>query len=604
MARFTTTYNDWVEWFLGLPSSDKVNKGNLKTLLNEFNHVADATTCELKLEREDETVFIAKMGRGGRLKLFHHYKSNRRIHTSENKATIILGMGKANTQVFNPETEKLLKKPTIETAMPTPTSLLGFTEGGGQALATGRTRIKARNFSPVPPFLISQVSDIIKTKDGSAAHVLIAAITTIQSFDAANNDNDEFPEKAKDECLQFIQWLYTATLEDSPIEVIVTELCEDETTLQKYEGITAVVTGNQHQATLASHAPQTYQTEALVVSQIATQEAIQSMLAFQKDKAKVNKSIFKLAPMQTRMLQVAGSVGEAISENIAKAGMDFYSSTNEKSAIIYMNTVLEQNDLRVQAPAAMVNHLFHGALRWESQSKPSGLAACCLELIELERKETLNEGLVIDLNTRFAMTPEFVEKLTKSHVILPQTTDDLIERLRALGIITVMLWGEASRLPQRLAPFVQWLKSEQLTIANREVNKPGYIAQIMVSIDYRINLWLKSCTTAKTGTDTADFHIDFSDMMKSIQHDTFQYTLPRGIQHLKRDRDGDMDNGGDRDNKRQYKGLDRFDRAQNCRNPQMETAWKLGPTENYAKVFANKVVEAPTLSMGCKGCHR
>ena len=68
MPRFST-YNDWVEWFLGLPSSDKVNKGNLKTLLNEFNHVADATTCELKLEREDETVFIAKMGRGGRLKI-------------------------------------------------------------------------------------------------------------------------------------------------------------------------------------------------------------------------------------------------------------------------------------------------------------------------------------------------------------------------------------------------------------------------------------------------------------------------------------------------------------------------------------------------------
>ena len=563
-------------------------------MLNEFNHAADATTCELKLEREDETVFIAKMGRGGRLKLFHHFKSNRRIYTSESKATIILGMGKANTQVFNPETEKLLKKPTIETAMPTPTSLLGFSEGGNQVLATGSTSIKARNFSPVPPFLISQVSDIIKAKDGSATHVLLAAITTIQSFDAANTDNEDFPEKAKDECLQFIQWLYTATFENSPIEVIVTELCEDETILQKYEGITAVITGTQQQVTTSP-----------LANQIATQEAIQSMLAFQKEKAKVNKSIFKLAPMQTRMLQVAGSVGEAISENIAKAGMEFYSSTNEKSAIIYMNTVLEQHDLRVQAPAAMVIFLFHGALRWESQSKPSGLAACCLELIEFERKEKLNEGLVIDLNTRFSMTSEIVEKITNSHVILPKKTDDLIERLRALGIITVMLWGEAARIPKQLSPFVQWLKAEQLTIANRESNTPGYIAQIMVSIDYRINLWLKSCTTAKTGTDTADFHIDFSDMMRSIQHDTFQYTLPKGIQHLKRDRDDDTDNGGDnRDNKRSYKGLDRFDRAQNCKNSQMETAWKLGPTENYAKVFANKVVEGPTLSMGCKGYHR
>ena len=277
-------------------------------------------------------------------------------------------MGKANTQVFNPETEKLRKKPTIETAMPTPTSLLGFSEVGNQVLATGSTSIKARNFSPVPPFLISQVSDIIKAKDGSATHVLLAAITTIQSFDAANADNEDFPEKAKDECLQFIQWLYTATLENSPIEVIVTELCEDETILQKYEGITAVITGTQQQVTTlpASPANQHYQTHALVVSQIATQEAIQSMLAFQKEKAKVNKSIFKLAPMQTRMLQVAESVGEAISENIAKAGMELYSSTNEKSAIIYMNTVLEQHDLRVQAPAAMVIFLFHGALRWES----------------------------------------------------------------------------------------------------------------------------------------------------------------------------------------------------------------------------------------------
>ena len=609
MTGKSITYDDWVDWFLGLPSSDMVNKGSLKTLLSEFNHVADATTCETNLEREDETVFIAKMGRGGRLKLFHHYKSNRMIHAPESKATIILGMGKQNIQAFNPETEKLLKKPTIETAMPTPTSLFGITTAGGLALATGSTNLKARNFSPVPPFLLNEISDTIKAKDGAAIYVLTAAITAIQAFDAANIDNDEFSEKAKDECLQFIQWLYAATLDESPIEGIITELCEDEIILKKYEGITAVITGTQQQATpAASFAPQNFQTEAMVVSQIATQEALQNMLSFQKEKAKVNKSIFKLAPMQRKMLQVAGSTGEAISETIAESGMEFYSSANEKQAIIYMNSVLEQHNINVTVPAAMVNQLLHGALRWESQSKPSGLAACCLEIIEVERRETLNESLVIDLTTRFAMTPETIEKLTKSHVVLPKTTDDLIERLRALGIISVMLWGESARIPKQLAPFVQWLRTEQLTIASREVNKPGYIAQIMVSIDYRINLWLKSCTTATTGIDTADFHIDFSDMIRSIQHDTFQYTLPRGIQELKRDRDGVKDSEIDRDNKRHKgAGSDRFGRGGqsiSTRNFQMEKAWTLGPTENYSKVFANKVIGAPTLSMGCKGCHR
>ena len=598
-----TYFTDWVEYFDSLASSEEVNKGSLKKVLSAYNHSANADNCETNLERDDETVFIAKMGIGGRLKMFHHYKSNNTTHSKSGKATILLGMGKSNNHVFNLDTEMLLKKPTVDTPMPTPTNLLGIsTAETAAALATGSSNLKARNFSPVPPFLVNPLASAIKANDGSVIHVLMTAISSIHNFDTVNADDDEFVEKAKDECLQFVQWLYAANLTPSPIANIVTQMCEDQSILRKYKGITEIVEGNQSQVTQQnpSSSDQNNVIEALTISQIATKELIQNMMSTNQAKEKANKSIFKLAPKFTRMLQVAGSMlgEEAVPEKIADEGMEFFASTNEKTAIIYLNTLLEQKNLRVQVPPAVVNQIYHGALRWESPSKPSGLAACCLEFIEIERRDILTQGLVIDLKSRFEMTPEIVETLTKSHVLLPTRVDDLIERLRAITEIASMLWGEDTRIPQKLVPFVNWLDSNKLTVTSREASHPEYIAKVMIACDNRINLWLTSCVNAKHAGDTWDFHLDFMDIAKTIMHNEFHYALPSGIQQLNKEEDSkDTDEDG---KSKKRKRLD----VEYVNNPQMVTAWRMRPQENYDSTFANKVLEAPMLSIGCKGCHR
>ena len=39
-------------------------------------------------------------------------------------------------------------------------------------------------------------------------------------------------------------------------------------------------------------------------------------------------------------------------------------------------------------------------------------------------------------------------------------------------------------------------------------------------------------------------------------------------------------------------------------NNAMVKAWKLRPNESYDTVFKDKVKSGPTLSFGCKGCHK
>ena len=168
------TFANWVKYFDSLPLSEKVNKSHLKALLREFNGAPDATTCETKLEREHESVYMTKLGIGGSMKLFHHFKSNKTFCTNKG-ATVLIGMDKRNTQPFKIEGERLLEKPTAETPLPVPTAIFGLESAATiSTLTTGSTVIKARNFTPVPPFLVPHIHSTIQSKEGSALLILLS----------------------------------------------------------------------------------------------------------------------------------------------------------------------------------------------------------------------------------------------------------------------------------------------------------------------------------------------------------------------------------------------------------------------------------------------
>ena len=423
---------------------------------------------------------------------------------------------------------------------------------------------------------------------------------------------DEYPAKAKDKCLQFVNWMYVATLEDSPIDNMTTELSEDDDIITDYEGITNQILGGRtppsdiNPNSLNNHS---HLMDSLAVSQITTQESLQTFIESTKERSeRSSKSLYKLAPSYKRMLLVAGSIGEAILDKIADEGMEFYSQPNEKSALIYLNRMMENHSCRAQVPVAMATQLYHGALRWESTNKPSGLSACCLEYLEIDRRDILMTGLVIDLSTKFEMTQKTIDKLTKSHVLLPTSTDDLIERVKGLGLISTTLWGDNSRLPHQLHDLVKFISHERLTIASQEATSPNYIAKIMVAIDFRVNKWLLSCQKATHGRDTNDFCIDFTDMTKAIFLNQFDYDLPAGIQSLHKDEGNGTDYEISPGKRR--KGRDgtivkaKQEAVEYVGNNQMDPTWKLRKGERYEAVFQNKVLKGPMLTMGCKGCHR
>ena len=587
-------YEDWTEYFIASDFSDKINKDLQKELLSEFNHSHEPNTCSQSMQEHEKVVFMGRIGLGGDLAFFHHFKRNSSIAGNQ-EPTVLIGMEQRTAQVMTIDSSILFTKPTTSLKMPTPTALFSLSSADEVInLAEGSQTFKARTFVPVPPFLLRALTSKRKAQGGKPHLLLMTAIIVMKEFDDINKDDDEFPEKSREASLPFLHWLYTAAQADSPIKSVPFAICEDEETIKSYQNVIEQVQGRTAREEAVPHQAAL---QALTVSSIATQEAIHTMLTTGTSSDKASKSFSKLAPQYSRMLLVAGSVGEAIPTKLSDDGMEFFSQSSEKNALIYLNTYIEQCNLRVQVPAAIANQLHHGCFKWESMSKPSGLAASCLEFVEFERREVMQEGLVIDLATRYEMTSATIDKLSKAHVILPKTAEDLIERLKALRAIAVMIWGEAARLPQRLIQFVHWLEQNRLIVAGRVSGDGNYIARIMLAVDERINLWLRSCMQASHGMETSDYLIDFAEIGRMIHTCSFTYNLPSGVQQL-----DPRSDESHRSKKQRRDG--QFETKTAVTNKNIDKGWKLRAGESYEKVFAGQVRDGPLLSMGCAGCHR
>ena len=235
------------------------------------------------------------------------------------------------------------------------------------------------------------------------------------------------------------------------------------------------------------------------------------------------------------MILIAGTSGEAIPDPFSNEGMQFFSQSNEKNDLIYLNSHLEQRNIRVSVPAAVATLLLHGSFLWTNHCLPSGLAMSLLVFETIDRYDILQEALVIDLSTRFEITATTVDKLTKTHICRPRSTKEFLEKLKALNVITILFWSEVERLPQALTVLSNWCTDNRCLIEARAASdKQFLVAKMSVAIDERIYLWLKSCHKARDGTDTNDTLIDFSSLQSQLEVNNFNYSLPATIQTVKR----------------------------------------------------------------------
>ena len=70
--------------------------------------------------------------------------------------------------------------------------------------------IRARNFIPVPPFLIRPISVSIEKNKGNPEVIFFEMITIIKDFDKLHKEDASFTEKASIKCKLFLHWLYVA----------------------------------------------------------------------------------------------------------------------------------------------------------------------------------------------------------------------------------------------------------------------------------------------------------------------------------------------------------------------------------------------------------
>lgn len=67
-----------------------------------------------------------------------------------------------------------------------------------------RLSYHARNFIPVPPFLINAVSDVIENKEGDAGKLLVNCVKEMKKIDEDHKDDNEFKNKAMDKVKEII----------------------------------------------------------------------------------------------------------------------------------------------------------------------------------------------------------------------------------------------------------------------------------------------------------------------------------------------------------------------------------------------------------------
>ena len=133
------------------------------------------------------------------------------------------------------------------------------------------------------------------------------------------------------------------------------------------------------------------------------------------------------------MILVASSVNEATVTEINSQAAEFLNATSTLNASIILNSVLEAARIDCTVSNALVTSLHHGSFLWMNSVTPSGLASSVITSEDMVRTDTLYEGLVLDLSTKFEMQPAALEKLTKTQVKFPADVEGLIATLNEAG---------------------------------------------------------------------------------------------------------------------------------------------------------------------------
>lgn len=614
-ASSSTTYKSWKSWFNSRESATIINQANQERLFQIFNSTVSNEKCKNEVEGHEETVFLYRQSFGeNRINTFHHMKVvGGNLYSPKEEFGFVQGVDESTTCIMTPDYDTLINVSNQNPeAIPKIDHLLAVeTEDDVKSLVVGQTTVfNPRNFTPVPPFLVDTISISISTNDGNSRMVLIDTAKAIKAFDTTHATDTNYKEKAKSKSKDILAWLYLVG--EDKVHSTPTMGCNSRPLLTEFQNLDSKILNQVDLTNARSNVNTSKEIESilkrpleiLATSSCSTHEFMDRLTKIQTQaQEKTARSFKKVAPKYQKMLLIASSQGEVIPTTLRDEAMSFFSQSSVLNAQIYLNSILESEQIECFVSSALTTSLMHGSLLWLNALTPSGLASSVICSSDIMKNDTLHEGIVLDYSIKHEMSSSSLEKLTKSQVLFPTDIESSIDRIRALESLVRLFLGESSLAQQGLKKLINLCTDNKRLLKTKLFLDKMFIAKLHYMIDDRLNQWLSQCCRANEVGETNIQLVDFSSIFFDLQLSKFHCTLPPSISRItpKTPKDSNpapfnQDSENSKKRKKQQ--------AERVKNTNPICSWKLRLNETWETVFRNKTKDGPLLSMGCKPCLR
>ena len=129
------------------------------------------------------------------------------------KSGFIFGLNKITSAITTPDTDNLFRTPDAQAYKKAKLEdILKYVsiEEIKKFKDNKSKSYRARNFIPIPPFLMHPVHSAISVYQGNVERIFLDVIISIKLFDSLHESDDEYIEKAAVKCKPLLIWLYVA----------------------------------------------------------------------------------------------------------------------------------------------------------------------------------------------------------------------------------------------------------------------------------------------------------------------------------------------------------------------------------------------------------
>ena len=599
----TKAKTNWLQWFQQRKSATIINQSNQEQLFKTFDASVPSESMLATVMKHDEVTFLHKVNFGSKkVVIFHHLKETggTLYDTSEKELGFIQGVHDNTSSFMTPEVDTLSKVPSATAvAVPTINHVLGAktVEEVNNLTISATVTYCPRNLIPIPPFLLETIAKAIGEAKGDARVVLTKCSETIKQFDTDHNTDENYKDKAKQKCKDIVNWIYLVCSESEAIEAVPTMACNDTKLAQALQQVTESKLGTvlptsppAPKIDLEDSLKRPF--EVLAATCSSTSDFMEKLTQLQsQSNEKTSKSFKKIPAKYQQMILVASSVGEVTEVEYTADAAEFFKCSNTLHAQVMLNSLMETEGIECSVSPAVATTLLHGSFLWRNQLSPAGLASSVLSTEGVMRTDTLHDGMVLELSTKFDMSAASLSKLTKTQILFPTDIEEMTHRFKGLKALAAFFFRKNGYMCQGLRQVANFCMDNRMLLKARIHLDPSFIAKMMCAVDERIYLWLKQCSVYTMVLDTETTFMNFTTLLMDIRLNRFVYILPPSIAKLV-----------NKEKEPKSNEKEKKERATVVRNSAPTQEWKIRPNETWNTVFKNQTFKGPMLSMQCHPC--